>query len=428
MTDVIVLLGAFTLLCLVGVPIAYALGLAAMVGAFWIDIPLEAVMLKISDGSDEFALLAIPFFVLAGAIMAEGGIATRLVNLARLFVGTLRGGLALVNIIASTFFGGVSGSSVADTASIGSVLIPQMIKKGYPATFATNVTICGSVQAVLIPPSHNMVIYSLAAGGSVSIAHLFIGGVIPGLLFGFCLIALCLYMSYKRGYPRDEPVTLRQAGKIALDAFWGLGTVVIILGGILSGIFTATESAAVACVYAFIVTMFIYRDYKWRDLPRLLHSMVKTVAMVMILIGFSAAFGYMMALMQVPAKMSTFVLGITQNKYVILMMLNILLLVLGTFMDMAPMILICTPILLPLVLKFGVDPVHFGLILMVNAGIGLITPPVGPSLFVGCAIGKVSIEEVSKELWPFYAAMFAALLIVTYVPAATLWLPSFLSL
>jgi|MudIll2142460700_1097286.scaffolds.fasta_scaffold00438_7 tripartite ATP-independent transporter DctM subunit len=428
MTDVIVLLGAFTLLCLVGLPIAYALGLAAMVGAFWIDIPLEAVMLKISDGSDEFALLAIPFFVLAGAIMAEGGIATRLVNLARLFVGTLRGGLALVNIIASTFFGGVSGSSVADTASIGSVLIPQMIKKGYPATFATNVTICGSVQAVLIPPSHNMVIYSLAAGGSVSIAHLFIGGVIPGLLFGFCLIALCLYMSYKRGYPRDEPVTLRQAGKIALDAFWGLGTVVIILGGILSGIFTATESAAVACVYAFIVTMFIYRDYKWRDLPRLLHSMVKTVAMVMILIGFSAAFGYMMALMQVPAKMSTFVLGITQNKYVILMMLNILLLVLGTFMDMAPMILICTPILLPLVLKFGVDPVHFGLILMVNAGIGLITPPVGPSLFVGCAIGKVSIEEVSKELWPFYAAMFAALLIVTYVPAATLWLPSFLSL
>jgi tripartite ATP-independent transporter DctM subunit len=428
MTDVIVLLGAFTLLCVVGVPIAYALGLAAMAGAFWIDIPLEAVMLKISDGSDEFALLAIPFFVLAGAIMAEGGIAKRLVNLARLFVGTLRGGLALVNIIASTFFGGVSGSSVADTASIGSVLIPQMIKKGYPATFATNVTICGSVQAVLIPPSHNMVIYSLAAGGSVSIAHLFIGGVIPGLIFGSCLIVLCLIMSYRRGYPRDEPVTLRQAGKLALDAFWGLGTVVIILGGILSGIFTATESAAVACVYAFIVTMFIYRDYKWRDLPRLLHAMVKTVAMVMILIGFSAAFGYLMALMQVPAKMSEFVLGITQNKYVMLVMLNILLLVLGTFMDMAPMILICTPILLPLVLKFGVDPVHFGLILMVNAGIGLITPPVGPSLFVGCAIGKVSIEDVSKELWPFYAAMIAALLIVTYVPAATLWLPSFLKL
>jgi tripartite ATP-independent transporter DctM subunit len=428
MTDVIILLGAFTVLCLVGVPIAYALELAAMVGAFWIDIPLEAVMLKISDGSDEFALLAIPFFVLAGAIMAEGGIANRLVNLARLFVGTLRGGLALVNIIASTFFGGVSGSSVADTASIGSVLIPQMVKKGYPATFATNVTICGSVQAVLIPPSHNMVIYSLAAGGSVSIAHLFIGGVIPGLIFGLCLIVLCLIISYRRDYPRDEPVTLRQAGKIALDAFWGLGTVVIILGGILSGIFTATESAAVACVYAFLVTMFIYRDYKWRDLPRLMHAMVKTVAMVMILIGFSAAFGYLMALMQVPAKMSEFVLGITRNKYVMLCMLNILLLVLGTFMDMAPMILICTPILLPLVMKFGVDPVHFGLILMVNAGIGLITPPVGPSLFVGCAIGKVSIEEVSRELWPFYAAMIAALLIVTYVPATTLWLPSLLKL
>ncbi len=428
MIDVVVLLGAFTVLCLVGVPIAYSLGLAAMVGAFWIDIPLEAVMLKISDGSDEFALLAIQFFVLAGAIMAEGGIAIRLVNLARLFVGTLRGGLALVNVIASTFFGGVSGSSVADTASIGSVLIPQMIKKGYPATFATNVTICGSVQAVLIPPSHNAVIYSLAAGGSVSIAHLFLGGVIPGLIFGFCLIGLCLFLSYRRGYPRDEPVSLREAGKIALDALPGLGTVVIILGGILSGIFTATESAAVACVYAFLVTMFFYRDYKWRDLPRLLHAMVKTVAMVMILIGFSAAFGYLMALMQVPAKMSEFVLGITQNKYAMLFMLNILLLLLGTFMDMAPMILICTPILLPLVLKYGVDPVHFGLIMLVNAGIGLITPPVGPSLFVGCAIGKVSIEEVSKELWPFYAAMIAALLVVTYLPAATLWLPSFLKL
>jgi tripartite ATP-independent transporter DctM subunit len=286
------------------------------------------------------------------------------------------------------------------------------------------VTICGSVQAVLIPPSHNAVIYSLAAGGSVSIAHLFIGGVIPGIIFGLCLIGLCLIMSYRRGYPRDEPVSLGQAARIALEAFWGLGTVVIILGGILSGVFTATESAAVACVYAFIVTMFIYRDYKWRDLPRLLHAMVKTVAMVMILIGFSAAFGYMMALMQVPAKTSEFVLGMTQNKYVMLMMLNVLLLVLGTFMDMAPMILICTPILLPLVVKYGVDPVHFGLIMLVNAGIGLITPPVGPSLFVGCAIGKVSIEEVSKELWPFYAAMIAALLVVTYVPAVTLWLPS----
>jgi len=427
MTDILVLLGSFTLLCLVGVPIAYALGLSAMVGALWIDIPLEAVMLKVSDGADEFALLAIPFFVLAGAIMAEGGMATRLVNLARLFVGRLRGGLALVNVIASTFFSGISGSSVADTASIGSVLIPQMIKRGYPPVFSTNVTICGSVQAVLIPPSHNAVIYSLAAGGSVSIAHLFLGGVIPGLIFGLSIIGLCLVMSYRRGYPRDEPVTLREAGKIALDAFWGLITVVVILGGILSGIFTATESAAVACLYAFLVTMFIYRDYKWRDLPRLIHAVVKTVAMVMILIGFSAAFGYMMALMQVPAKTTAFFLGITQNRYVMLFMLNGLLLLLGTFMDMAPMILILTPILLPLVRNFGVDPVHFGMILLVNAGIGLITPPVGPTLFVGCAIGKVSIEEVSRELWPFYVAMILALLLVTYVPAFSLWLPSLLT-
>jgi tripartite ATP-independent transporter DctM subunit len=275
----------------------------------------------------------------AGAIMAEGGMATRLVNLARLFVGTLRGGLALVNVIASTFFSGISGSSVADTASIGSVLIPQMIKRGYPPVFSINVTICGSVQAVLIPPSYNAVIYSLAAGGSVSIAHLFLGGVIPGLIFGSSIIALCLVMSYRRGYPRDEPVTLREAAKIALEAFWGLITVLVILGGILSGIFTATELAAVACLYAFLVTMFVYRDYKWRDLPRLIHAVIKTVAMVMILIGFSTAFGYMMALMQVPARSSAFFLGITQNKYAMLFMLNVLLLILGTFMDMAPMIL-----------------------------------------------------------------------------------------
>ena len=302
MTDVLILLGSFFVLCMLGMPVAYTLGLAAILGALWIDVPLEAVMIQISSGVNSFSLLAIPFFVLAGAIMAEGGMAVRLVNLARIFVGAIRGGLALVNVIASTFFSGVSGSSVADTASIGSVLIPQMVKQGYPKVFATNVTICGSVQAVLIPPSHNAVLYSLAAGGTISVAQLFLAGVLPGLLFGACVMGLCLILSYRRGYPKGEPVTLRQAGKIAIDAFWGLVTVVIILGGILSGVFTPTESAAVACLYAFIVTMFIYRDYRWRELPMLLHRVTKMVAMVMMLIGFSAAFGYMMALMQVPAQ------------------------------------------------------------------------------------------------------------------------------
>ncbi len=421
--DALVLLGSFAVLCAIGMPVAYALGLAAIVGALWADIPLEAVMLKISDGTDDFALLAIPFFVLAGAIMAEGGMATRLVNLAKVFVGFIRGGLALVNILASTLFGCISGSSVADTASIGSVMIPQMARRGYPRTFATNVTICGSVQALLIPPSHNAVIYSLAAGGTVSIAHLFLAGVFPGFLFGVCLVGLVLWTAHRRGYPKEQAVPLRAVPRIVLEALWGLITIFIILGGILSGVFTATESAAVACIYAFLVTFLVYRDYKWRDLPHLVHRVVKTVAMVMLLIGFSVGFGYMMAIMQIPAKVTQFFLTISENKYVFLMLVNILLLLLGTFMDLAPMLLICTPIFMPVIAKLGIDPVHFGMIMILNLGIGLITPPVGPTLFVGCAIGKVTIEQVSKELWPFYAAMCLALLLVTYIPALSLWLP-----
>jgi tripartite ATP-independent transporter DctM subunit len=424
--DIAILLGAFAVLCALGVPVAYALGLAAIVGALWADIPLEAVMLKISDGTDDFALLAIPFFVLAGAIMAEGGMALRLINLAKVFVGFIRGGLAVVNVLASTLFGCISGSSVADTASIGTVMIPQMVKAGYPRVFATNVTICGSVQALMIPPSHNAVIYSIAAGGTVSVASLFLAGVFPGLLFGLCLIGLVLITAHRRQLPVSEPVALREIPRVVGDALWGLVTVIIIIGGILSGVFTATESAAVACVYAFLVTFLVYRDYKWRELPRLVHRVVKTVAMVMMLIGFSVAFGYMMALMQIPAKVTALFLGISENKYVFLMLVNILLLLLGLFMDLAPMLLICTPIFMPVILKLGIDPVHFGMIMILNLGIGLITPPVGPTLFVGCAVGKVTMEQVSKELWPFYGAMCLALLLVTYVPAISLWLPGML--
>jgi tripartite ATP-independent transporter DctM subunit len=424
--NALVLIGAFTVLTAIGMPVAYALGLAALIGAFWVDIPLEAVMLKMSDGTDDFSLLAIPFFVLAGAIMAEGGMAVRLIDLAKVFVGFIRGGLALVNVLAMTLLGAISGSSVADTSAIGSVLIPQMIRQGYPRVFSTNITICGSIQTLLIPPSHNMVIYSIAAGGTVSVAHLLIAGVFPGLLFGLCLIGLVLWTAHKRNFPKEKPVPLRRVPKIVLDAVWGLVTIVIIMGGILSGVFTATESAAVACVYAFVITVFVYRDYRLRDLPHLIHRVVKTVAMVMMLIGFSVAFGYMMAIMRIPAIMTEFFLGISDNKYVFLLLVNVLLLVLGTFMDLAPMLLICTPIFMPVILKLGIDPVHFGIIMILNLGIGLITPPVGPTLFVGCAIGKVTMEEVSRELWPFYGAMCLALLIVTYFPALSLWLPSFL--
>jgi tripartite ATP-independent transporter DctM subunit len=421
---VLVLIGGFALLCVLGMPVAYALGLAAISAALWIDLPLEAVMLKVSDGTDDFALLAIPFFILAGAIMGEGGMAERLVNLAKIFVGWIRGGLALVNILASTFFGAISGSSVADTASIGSVMIPQMIKEGYPRLFAVNVTVAGSLQPLLIPPSHNAVIYSLAAGGFISIGDLFLAGAIPGVLLGFSLIVLCMIIARRNNFPKGEPIALRQAVKIVVQAFWGLLTVFIILGGILGGIFTPTESAAVACIYAFIVTMFIYRDYKWSELPLLVARVVRTVGIVMIMIGFSVAFGYLMAIMRVPALAAEFFLTIASDKYTMLLLINVLLLVLGTFMDLAPMLLICTPIFLPIVMKFGVDPVHFGIIMILNLGIGLLTPPVGPTLVIGCAIGKVSMEAVSKSLMVFYVPMLIVLILVTYVPALSLWLPS----
>ena len=421
--DALILIGSFTVLCLIGMPVAYALGLAAILAALWMGIPLEAIALKTSDGMDDFPLLAIPFFILAGAIMGEGGMAERIINLAKVFVGFIRGGLALVNLLASTMFGAISGSSVADTASIGSVMIPQMVKAGYPRLFAVNVTISGSLQPLLIPPSHNMVIYSLAAGGTVSVAHLFVGGIIPGLLLGASLMLLVLIYAYRNNLPKGEPTSLREAGRIALDAVWGLVTVVIIMGGILSGVFTPTESAAVACVWAFFVTMFIYRSYKWSELPLLVGRVVRTVGMVMIMIGFSVAFGYMMALMRIPALAAEFFTAISSDKYTFLLYVNILLLILGTFMDLAPMLLICTPVFLPVIQKFGIDPVHFGIIMIFNLGIGLLTPPVGPTLAVGCAIGKVTMEQVSRSIMMFYIPMLIVLMLVTYIPELTLWLP-----
>lgn len=426
--DAFVLLFTLAILLALGMPVAFAVGLSAVAGALWIDLPLEALMIQITSGVNKFTLLAIPFFILAGAIMAEGGIARRLVNFAYIFVGFIRGGLSLVNIVASTFFGAISGSSVADTASIGTVMIPEMEKKGYPREYAAAVTASGSVQAILIPPSHNSVIYSLAAGGTVSIATLFIAGVLPGLILGLSLMVLCLGFARKRGYPKGERVPFKQTLKIFFDALRGLMTVVIILGGILSGIFTATESAAVACLWAFFVTMFIYRDYKWNELPKLMCRTVKTVTIVMILIGFAAAFGAVMTYMQLPMRITEFFTSLSDNKYVILMYLNIMLLLIGTLMDMAPIILILTPVLLPVTNSLGIDPVHFGMIMMVNLGIGLITPPVGSVLFVASAVSKQKIEAVVREMLPFYGMLLVVLGMVTYIPAISLWLPRMLGM
>jgi tripartite ATP-independent transporter DctM subunit len=421
--DALVLLGSFILLMLLGMPVAYALGLAALLGALWIDLPLDAVMIQMASGVNKFSLLAIPCFVLAGAIMAEGGMSRRLVAFASVLIGFVRGGLSLVNILASTFFGAISGSSVADTASIGSVLIPEMEKNGYPRPFATAVTVSGSVQAILIPPSHNAVIYSMAAGGTVSVAALFMAGVFPGLLLGLCLAVYCLYVARRENYPKGRVIPLKEALKICVDALWGLATMGIILGGILSGVFTATESASIAVVWAFFVTMFIYRDYKWKDLPKLMHRTVKTVTIVMILIGFAASFGYIMTLMQIPLKITAVFTALSSEPWVILLCVNIMLLALGTLMDMAPLILILTPILLPVMKTIGVDPVHFGMIMMVNLGIGLITPPVGAVLFVGSAVAKLKIEQVVKAMKPFFVILLFVLVLVTYVPQISLWLP-----
>ncbi len=422
--DAFVLLGSFIALIVIGMPVAYALGLAALIGAWWIDIPFDALMIQVAGGVNKFSLLAIPFFVLAGAIMAEGGMSRRLVAFAGVLVGFVRGGLSLVNITASTFFGAISGSSVADTASVGSVLIPEMERNGYPRDFSTAVTVSGSVQALLTPPSHNSVLYSLAAGGTVSIASLFMAGIMPGLLLSAVMMGLCMIFARRRNYPKGEVIPLRKALKIAGEALWGMMAMVIILGGILSGVFTATESAAVAVVWSFFVTMFINRDYKWRDLPKLMHRAARTISIVMILIGFAASFGYILTLMEIPMKITTAFLTLSDNRYVILMCINVMLLLLGTIMDMAPLILILTPILLPVIVGVGVDPVHFGMIMLVNLGIGLITPPVGAVLFVGAAVGKVTIEATVKALVPFYVALFLVLMMVTYIPAISLWLPS----
>jgi tripartite ATP-independent transporter DctM subunit len=428
--EILVVIGGLFAAIALGVPIAYALALAALAGALWIGIPVEAVMLQISSGVSKFAMLTIPFFVLAGAIMAEGGMARRLVAFANVLVGMLRlrGGLSIVNILATTFMSGISGSSVADASAIGSVMIPQMERSGYPRVFSTNVTIAASVQGLLVPPSHNAVIYSLATGGTISIAALFMAGVIPGLLLGLSLMILCAILAFRRGYPAGEMVPIGEALEIGFQAIWGLVTLGIILGGILGGVFTAVEAGAVACVYAFVVTMFVYRDYRWHDLPMLVYRTLRTVSMVMMLIACAASVGYVMALMQMPAKMTALFLSLSSDKYVILLLINFMLLVLGCLLDMAPSILITTPILLPVVKNFGVDPVHFGMIMLLNLGIGLCHPPVGATLFVGCAVGQVRMEDVMRQIWPFYGVLFLVLMLVTYIPEISLWLPRLLHL
>ncbi len=418
------LLGSFAILVLIKMPIAFSLGISSIITAYYLDVPMAMIAQAMVRGINSFSLLAIPFFIMAGEIMGKGGISRHLINFSDIFVGHIRGGLAMVNILASTLFGGISGSSVADTSSLGTILIPMMEQKGYDTDYSVAVTVTSSTQSVLIPPSHNMIIYSLAAGG-VSVGRLFLGGLIPGVTLGLALMVISYIIAVKKDYPRGDRIPFKEAISITKDALLGLFTVIIVVVGVFTGFYTATEAAAVAVVYAFIITFFVYK-LPLKEFPQILLNSLGTLAIVMALIATSSAYGWLLAYLKVPALASQALLSISSNKYVILFVINLLLLALGCIMDMAPLILITTPILLPVATSIGVDPVHFGVIMLLNLSIGLCTPPVGSTLFVGCAIGKISIEKLSRYMIPFYITLIIVLMFVTYVPAITMFLPNLL--
>ena len=418
-----ILFTSFAALLLMGVPVAFCLGLSSMATVLYIGIPPVVVFQQLSTGMNAFAMLAIPFFIYSGDLMIRGGIADRLIQFASSLVGHLRGGLGQVNVITCTLFGGISGSAVADASAVGGIMIPQMVKRGYAPDYAVNVTANAAIIALLIPPSHNMIIYSLAAGGTISIADLFTAGVLPGLMLCLALMVAAWAVAVNRGYPADIFPGFLTVARLFIAATPGLLLIGIIFGGVRSGVFTATESSCVAVIYALLVTIFVYRGLDLKGFTHATLGAVRTTAMVLLIIGAASSFGWLMAFLEVPKATIALMQSISDNPLVILLMINVILLVLGTFMDMAPMIIICTPIFLPVVKAIGVDPVHFGVILILNAGIGLNTPPVGSVQFVACAIGKVSISESMKTIWPFYGASVAVLLLITYVPAFSLWLP-----
>ncbi|MBX9910188.1 MAG: TRAP transporter large permease [Beijerinckiaceae bacterium] len=419
-----ILFVSFSLLLLTGVPVAFCLGLSSMATVLYLGIPPVVVFQQMSTGMNAFAMLAIPFFIYSGDLMIRGGIADRLIQFASSLVGHLRGGLGQVNVITCTLFGGISGSAVADASAVGGIMIPQMVKRGYAPDYAVNVTANAAIIALLIPPSHNMIIYSLAAGGTISIADLFTAGVIPGLMLCLALMVAAWAVAVKRGYPADVFPGFMAVARFLVAALPGILLIGIIFGGVRSGVFTATESSCVAVIYALFVTIFVYRELDWHGFMHATLGAVRTTAMVLLVIGAASSFGWLMAFLQVPAATIELMRSISDNPIAILLLINLILLILGTFMDMAPMIIICTPIFLPVVKAIGIDPVHFGVILILNAGIGLNTPPVGSVQFVACAIGKVSISESMKTIWPFYGASVAVLMLITYVPAFSLWLPA----
>ncbi|MHC4364773.1 MAG: TRAP transporter large permease [Planctomycetota bacterium] len=427
---ILVLIASFIILLILNVPVAFCMGISALLAVLVIgDIPSFLIIAqKMATGIDSFALLAIPFFIMSGLLMGRGGIARRLIDFANVLVGRYRGGLAFVNVMTCMLFGSISGSAAAAVSSVGGFMVPLMNKMGYHRDFNAAVSVTAATTGLLIPPSNVMIVYSLATGGMVSIAAIFVAGVLPGILVGLALMVVAGIISARRGYGKGERFGLNEALIRFLKAIPALLLVIIVLGGILGGIFTATEASAIAVVYALILAVFVYREVKIRELPAIVLQCAVTTAVVMILIGTSMAMSWVLAYENIPQNTSAFLLGLTANKVVLLLIINLILLAVGTFMDMTPAVLIFTPIFLPVVKNLGVHPLHFGIILIMNLCIGLCTPPVGTVLFLGCGIANTTVTKIMRHLLPFFAAMIIVLLVCTYTPEISLALPRFFEL
>ena len=424
-TSVLVLVIVFLILLMIGVPISISIGISSLC-TMLISIDflpaVTTVAQRMATGLDSFALLAIPFFILSGQFMNRGGIAKRLIEFAKVLVGWMPGGLAFVNILAAMLFGAISGSAVAAAAAIGGFMVPNMVKEGYDRNFSAAVNITSSTTGMIIPPSNILIVYSLASGG-VSIAALFIAGYLPGILVGLMLMVVAGIISKRKGYPVAAKIPFKLAVKKFLDAIPSLLMIVIVIGGIVAGFFTATEASAIAVLYTFVLSVFVYREVKWKEIGDILLKSAMTTSIVMLLIGTSMAMSWIMSYENIPQTISAFLLNLTQNKILILLIINLILLFIGTFMDMTPAVLIFTPIFLPVVVNLGISPIHFGIMMVLNLSVGLCTPPVGSVLFVGCGIGNTSIDKVIRPLMPLFIAMIIALLLVTYIPWISMVLP-----
>ena len=422
---ILILLGSFFIMIFLRFPIAYAVALSSILCLLSQGLPLTTICQQMVKGLNSFSLMAVPFFITMGCLMGSGGISEKLIALANACVGWMRGGMAMVNIVASYFFGGISGSAAADTASLGSLLIPMMVDQGYDGDFSTAVTITSSCEGLLVPPSHNMVIYATTAGG-ISVGSLFLAGYIPGAVLALSLMIGSYIISVKRNYPKGEPFSVKNLLKQLSVSFWALAAVLIVVVGVVCGVFTATESAAIAVVYSLIVSVYIYKGLDWKGVWNELENCINTLSIVLILIATSSIFGFCLTRLHVPDMAANAIVGLTNNPILIALLLNLILLVLGCIMDMSPIILIATPILLPIAQSIGIDPIQFGIMVILNCGIGLLTPPVGAVLFIGSAVAKIPMEKVVKATLPFYLCMIITLLLVTFVPAISMFIPNLL--